>query len=127
MIDHPRKIFIVEDEVLIAFEMTDMLEDLGFEVVGPSVHVDDAKDIAKSAEMDAAFLDVNLGKNVTSQPVAEILKARGVPFVFVTAYDANHITFRTSDDQILRKPVTSNELLKTLRKVLPEHEQPLPK
>ena len=50
-----------------------------------------------------------------------------VPFVFVTAYDAHQVTFRTSDDQILRKPVTSSELLKTLRKVLPEHEQPLPK
>ena len=41
----------VEDEVVVAFEMTDMLEDLGFEVVGPSVHVDDAKRLADEAKL----------------------------------------------------------------------------
>ena len=44
-----KKIFIVEDEVLVAFEMTDTLEDMGFEVVGPSVHLEDAKERARGS------------------------------------------------------------------------------
>ena len=118
----PRRIFIVEDEVLIAFEMSDILEDLGFEVVGPSVHIKDAVATAKEAEIDAAFLDVNLGGGMTSEEVAGILRERGIPFMFVTAYDAHQIEFRTSDDRVIRKPVTSAEVLNALRDFMPDTE-----
>ena len=118
----PRRIFIVEDEVLIAFEMSDILEDLGVEVVGPSVHVEDAVATAKEAEIDAAFLDVNLGGGMTSEEVAGILRERGIPFMFVTAYDAHQIEFRTSDDRVMRKPVTSAEILNALRDLMPYNE-----
>ena len=118
------RIFIVEDEAIIAFEMSDTLEDLGFEVVGPSVHLEDAELIAKTADIDAALLDVNLGGGKTSKPVVEILRRRGIPFVFVTAYDESQITFRLPNDKVLRKPVTSREMLGALRKALPHLETP---
>ena len=118
-----KRILIVEDEVLVALDMTDILEDLGFEVVGPAVHQEDAVALAREAEIDAGFLDVNLGENKTSQPVAVILRERKIPFIFVTAYDASQVTFRTSDEQILRKPVTSSDMLATLREVLPNYEK----
>ena len=38
MTNQPQNIFIVEDEVVVAFEMSDLLEDIGFNVVGPSIH-----------------------------------------------------------------------------------------
>ncbi|MDG6078975.1 response regulator [Erythrobacter litoralis] len=116
------KIFVVEDEVLIAFEMCDMLEDLGFEIVGPSVHLQDAEARAKSDEMDAAFLDVNLGGGDTSKPVAEVLRERGVPFVFITAYDRDEITFVLPNEKIVRKPITNGKLYETLQAVLPDVE-----
>ena len=118
-----QRVFIVEDEVIIAFDMADMLENLGFEIVGPAVNLEKAKVMAAEEEIDAAFLDVNLGSDKTSQPVASILRDRGIPFIFVTAYDATQIEFRTSDDRVLRKPVTGKEILNTLRQVLPQHEQ----
>ena len=59
----PQNIFIVEDEVVVAFEMTDLLEDIGFNVVGPSIHLEDAKVKAREGEIDIAFLDVNVGQN----------------------------------------------------------------
>ena len=118
------RIFIVEDEAILAFEMSDILEELGFVVVGPAGHVDDALELARTAQIDAAFLDVNLGQGATSKPVADMLRERDIPFVFVTAYDADQITFRTSDDKVLKKPVTSTEMLTTLRKVLPQYEAP---
>ena len=114
----PKRIFIVEDEILIAFEMVDILEDLGFHIVGPSVHVDEAEELARDEKIDAAFLDVNMGEGKNSEPVAQILRSRGVPFIFVTAYNDDQITFRTSDDRVLRKPVTGKEMIAALDRVV---------
>ena len=116
------RIFVVEDEALVAFEMTDLLEELGFTIVGPSLRLQDAMDLAEREEIDAAFLDVNLGRGETSQPVVEVLRARKVPYAFITAYDASQVTFRLPDDTILRKPVTGEKMLATLRSVLPSLE-----
>ena len=115
MSDLPERIFIVEDEVVVAFEMTDTLEDLGFEVVGPSVHLEDAKEKARDSDIDVAFLDVNLGRGQTSRPVADILRDRGIPFVYITAYDRDQITFVTEDDMVVRKPISGGKLLDALR------------
>ncbi|WP_338503576.1 hypothetical protein V6R86_08145 [Sphingomonas kaistensis] len=54
--------------------------------------------------------------------MAEILRQRGIPFIFVTAYDASEISFRVSDERVLKKPVTGDEMLGALRTVLPHHE-----
>ena len=118
----PQRIFVVEDEVLVAFEMTDVLEDLGFEVIGPSVHLEDAEAKARDDDIDLAFLDVNLGQGKTSKPVVDILKERGIPYAFITAYDKEQISFATSDDRVLKKPVTSKRLLETLRRMFPDIE-----
>jgi two-component SAPR family response regulator len=118
----PQNIFIVEDEVVVAFEMTDLLEDIGFNVVGPSIHLEDAKVKAREGEIDIAFLDVNLGQNKTSKPVADILRERGIPFVYITAYDPEQISFLGPDDRVVKKPVSSDKLIETLRRVYPNLE-----
>lgn len=123
MTDQPQRIFIVDDEVIIAFEMTDTLEDLGFDVVGPSVHLEDAKDLAREEPIDVAFLDVNLGGGKTSGPIANILKKRGIPFVFITAYDRDQIDFLKADDRVAKKPVSREMLLRLLREVWPPEGQ----
>lgn len=122
MADKPR-VFIVEDEVLVAFEMTETLEDMGFEVIGPSVHLEEAKKKAKTADIDVAFLDVNLGKGQTSEPIAEILRQRSIPFVYITAYDREQIGFIGERDKLLNKPVSGNQLLDVLRQVLPRIDE----
>ncbi|KAJ29194.1 response regulator [Sulfitobacter pontiacus] len=122
MTNQPQNIFIVEDEVVVAFEMTDLLEDIGFNVVGPSIHLEDAKAKARDGDIDIAFLDVNLGRDKTSKPVADILRDRGIPFVFITAYDADQISFLGPDDRVVKKPVSSQKLIETLRRVYPSLE-----
>lgn len=114
MTSGPKRVFVVDDEVVVAFEMTDLLEDLGFTVVGPSVHLEEAKKRASADDFDVAFLDVNLGNNKTSEPVAKILRERDIPFVFITAYDANQIEFLTPEDSVVKKPVSSDKLMKAL-------------
>jgi len=113
----PKKIFIVDDEALIAFEMADALEDLGFEVVGPSTHLKDAIDVAAEEDFDVACLDVNLGRGDTSEPIARILTERGIPYVYITAYEANQIAFAAPEDRVIRKPISIADLQKALVEV----------
>jgi CheY-like chemotaxis protein len=117
MNDSPTRIFVVEDEAIVAFEMCDRLEDLGSEVVGPSIHLEHAQQLAREGEIDAAFLDVNLGRGRTSRSVAEILKQRGIPYAFITAYDASQVDFIRPGDFVIEKPVTGRILLDTLRRL----------
>ena len=115
MSDSNHKIFIVEDEVVVAFEMSDMLEDLGFEVVGPSVHLEDAKKKAEDKEIDVAVLDVNLGRGKTSEPVARILRERDIPFVFLSAYGRQDIGFAQDHEPVLKKPISGRMLVEALK------------
>lgn len=117
------RILVVEDEVLIALDIADMLESFGFEVVGPAMQQEEALELARTVQIDAAFLDVNLGDGKTSWPITVILRERTIPFIFVTAYTEAEIEFRMSDERVLKKPVTSAQMIKTLRDVLPQHER----
>ena len=112
----PKKIFIVDDEALIAFEMAGAMEDCGFEVVGPSIHLKAALDMAEQEDIDVACLDVNLGSGKTSEPIARVLKERNIPYVYITAYDADQISFVEPDDTVINKPVSITDLRKALIK-----------
>jgi CheY-like chemotaxis protein len=80
-----KRVLLVEDSFLVASSIVQMLEDLGCRVVGPFATVSDAMGAVTAGSFDAGVLDVNLG-NETSEPVAEGLLRRGVPFFFVTGY-----------------------------------------
>ncbi|MGJ8596199.1 response regulator [Sulfitobacter sp.] len=120
MTSEPTRIFIVDDEALIAFEMADALEDLGFEVVGPSTHLKDALGMAKEEEFDIACLDVNLGAGKTSEPIARVLAERGIPYVYITAYEEHQIKFLQPNDKVVRKPVSISDLKQALIRVQAE-------
>ena len=113
----PPKVFLVEDEVLVAFEMAETLRDFGFDVVGPSLRLEDGKEKAMAAEIDVALLDINLGRGTTSEPIADILRARNIPLVFMTAYDRTQIAFIHHDDALIRKPVYGSDLNSVLMKM----------
>ena len=79
------KVLVVEDEMLVSMLVEDMLSDLGCTVVGPAAELEEAMSLAQNAEIDLALLDVNLGGRPIF-PVADTLKARGVPFAFASGY-----------------------------------------
>lgn len=82
-----RRILIVEDEMLLAMEMIDDLEQIGAEPIGPVPSVSGALDILRSEQhFDAALINVYLRGKV-SFPVANALVARNIPFLFVTGND----------------------------------------
>ena len=79
------RIMIVEDELLVAMNLEDMLEGFGFEVVGPYPTLAEAREALEADDLDAAVLDVNVRGELVF-PLAEDLVARAVPVVFCTGY-----------------------------------------
>ena len=54
------RVLVVEDEALIASLIEDSLLDLGGEVIGPAMHMNEALQLAREAAIDGATLDVNI-------------------------------------------------------------------
>ncbi len=77
------RIFVAEDEVLIAMQLCDDLADVGAQIVGPAHALAEALECASEAEISAAILDCRLGRG-SIEPVARRLAERDVPFVFYT-------------------------------------------
>jgi CheY-like chemotaxis protein len=104
-----RRILVVEDEMLVAWLLQDMLTDLGCVVIGPAASVGAALALIEVQGLDAAVLDVNLGGQM-SYPVADALLARGVPFVFSTGYASNRLQEGYRTYSALQKPYHMTEL-----------------
>jgi PAS domain S-box-containing protein len=107
--DGQPRVLLVEDEALVALMIQDTLAEFGFEVLGPVGTVSEALAAARERRLDAAVLDINLGDDLV-YTVAEILARRGVPFVFVTGYDADSVDARFSDIPVLQKPIERESL-----------------
>jgi CheY-like chemotaxis protein len=97
------RILVVEDEVLIRMMVTEMLEELGHTIAAEAGKVDNAIDLARSANFDLAILDVNLGGEIIT-PVAEVIKTRGLPIIFATGYGAWGVPDEFSRYMTLQKP-----------------------
>ena len=99
-----RRILIVEDEYLVAMSLAEALRDAGSIVLGPVPSVDEAvKTIEAEPHIDGAVLDVNLGGRLAF-PVADLLIARKIPFVFTSGYEDNLLRDRYSQVKNCAKP-----------------------
>ncbi len=117
----PPRVLILEDSVLFAFDLEERVRALDCEVAGPTGRLEEALAIVEREPLDLAVLDVNLGDR-DSFPVADALAARGVPFLFLTGYDARAvIPSRLSDVPCLSKPVADAEFAATVRRLLGRH------
>jgi PAS domain S-box-containing protein len=102
-IETPR-VLLVEDEALVGIMIQECLTEFGFHTIGPICTASDALATAQNGHFDAAILDINLGDGSVYR-VAEILLARGVPFIFVTGYDSDSVDVRFSEIPVLQKPI----------------------
>jgi CheY-like chemotaxis protein len=110
------RVLLVEDEIMVALLLEEMLAELDHEVVGPVARLDKALEMAQRQALDVALLDVNLdGKEI--YPVAEALAAREIPFVFVTGYGRGALPAPYRDRPTLQKPFRRNELRELLAEI----------
>lgn len=98
-----KRILIVEDEPMIAMLLEDMILDEGGVVVGPAGRLVEALGLARAEGIDAAVLDVNL-EGARSFAVADVLRERGIPFMFATGYGAMATTDAHADVPVIAKP-----------------------
>jgi hypothetical protein len=74
---------VVEDDVLLGHDLAWILDDLGCAPLGPFAGRDEALCALHDGPVSAALLDYRI-LGGTSEPVADALAARAVPFAFVT-------------------------------------------
>lgn len=103
-------VLLLEDQMLIAVDVEDMLQHLGIARGRTASTIAEARRLLAERRPDVAILDVNLGHG-TSMPFAEELAAAGVPFIFATGYGDDALIaggFNTA--QVLRKPYAPDAL-----------------
>ena len=118
-----KRVLVVEDEMLVALLVEDMLAEAGCIVVGPFARVRDALAAAKAEAVDLALLDVNVaGEKVF--PVAHALEKRGVPFLFVTGYGQSALPRDRPDWEACPKPFFAEQLAERLARKVRLAERP---
>ncbi len=109
-----KRVLVVEDEMLVAMQIEDMLSDLGCTSITSAATIETALDFIAANTFDLAMLDVNLD-GTRSFVIAEALSEREIPFAFATGYSVNE---RFGDRPVLNKPYGVVQFNKVLRKLL---------
>lgn len=118
----PLRVFVAEDEMLVAVMLEGMIADLGHELVGTAAGFDQALTMAQRERFDFAILDVNLdGKEI--YPVAEVLATRGIPFAFCTGYGPQRLPEPHRGRPVLQKPLQRRDLEKILSQIFASEDR----
>jgi len=105
----PVRILVVEDEYLLADALADALTTLGAQVVGPVGVLAEALALVETVPIDGAVLDINLHGQMVF-PLADMLAAKGVPYVFATGYGQESLPESYQAVPALSKPVNAAAL-----------------
>lgn len=111
-----KRVLVLEDQMMIAFALKDMLTSVGLECIGPFSRVIDALTSLEEEACDFALLDINLGGESTSEPVAEALVDLSIPFVFVTGYGSSApIDEKFNHVNRYQKPIRTQDILAAIQ------------
>ncbi|MDZ4777856.1 MAG: response regulator [Alphaproteobacteria bacterium] len=110
MLPRSLRVILVEDEALIAMIIEEMISDLGCTAIGPAATLDEALSlVASTTDADCALLDINL-RGASSWPIADALRAKGVPFAFVSGYGPAGLEPKYKGETVLAKPIDTMQL-----------------
>ena len=110
-----KRILIVEDEPLTAFDNENILGDAGYEIVATVDDLDEALKVLEREAIDLILSDVRLKKQQTGIHLAKAAKEKGVPTLFATGHPypgASEIAVGC-----LLKPYTERQLCKAIETV----------
>lgn len=110
------RLLVVEDEALVCMLIEDILRDQNHDVVGRASTARQALTIIEREPLDGALLDVNLGGGERSFSVADALREKGIPFVFITGYGRSGIDARFTDVPVLQKPLDVRMLARVIER-----------
>lgn len=112
------KVLVVENDELNASLLQLQLASHGATVVGIAASVASALRLLDEKDPQVVFLDFRLAGAETSTPIAETLRARGVPFVVATGMDPTTLPEIFRNGVSLRKPYLTAELISALGRAL---------
>jgi DNA-binding NtrC family response regulator len=103
-------ILYVEDDAIIAMEMTEVLQAIGFDNVLVANNLGQANAFVKSHEFDFALLDLNLGHGERSADLGSSLAEAGAHVVFVSGYTKADLGSFFRDFDFLEKPTAREDV-----------------
>lgn len=117
------RVYVVEDNYLLALSVSEFLESAGAEVLGVTGKLAEAQRYVAEHDdrIDAVLLDVNL-RSEMSYPLADQLVALDIPFLFTTGYDAAAIDARFGDHPVCSKPFVPATLWEMVTRSAPGTE-----
>ena len=107
-------VLVVEDDYFIAEEICTALRRTGAAVIGPAPDVEQGRALMSQQHLDCAVLDVNLHGEHVFQLAGE-LRARGVPSIFATGYEATFLPLAFRDAIYLQKPIDLAALIRAVK------------
>jgi len=111
------RVLVVEDEMLVALEVQELLRSVGATIIGPFGDLARARRAARNEAIDLAVLDINLNGE-TVYPLADDMAIRGIPFVLVTGYGALNLPERFRAMPHVSKPFEPGSLADELQRAL---------
>ena len=112
-----RRVLVVEDEYLVADDVSIALREAGAAVIGPFGSYGAAARALGEERFDCAVLDVNL-RGQESTPLAQVLEDAGVPTLVVTGYSGDALPGPLQNAPRLEKPVNAREVPRALASLL---------
>ena len=109
----PRRVMVADDEHLVAAGLLGLLEDLGYEAVGPANNAESAVSLADAESPDIALLDIRMPDADGLTAAEQIYTQLGIPVIMVSAYsDPEYVAIgqRIGVYGYLLKPVTVDQL-----------------
>ncbi len=107
------RILIVEDDYYQAQDCKQMLERVGAKVVAACATIPDLSRLLEDGPIDVVLIDINLGHGL-SFDFARELKARAIPFVFLTGYDTAMLPEDLAESPYLSKPADGPHIVAAL-------------
>jgi two-component system, response regulator PdtaR len=111
------RILVVEDEFFLAHLLEEDLRQAGADIIGPLNTLARALEGSRRESFDIAVLDVNLGGEFV-YPLADELRERGIPFVFLSGYGPADFPERFRSSSRVAKPYDFRVLLSVLQQTL---------
>lgn len=103
-----RSVLIVEDEMIVAMLMEDLLRSLGVEDVYIATDVKSALKLLEEAPVDCAVLDLWV-RDGDTMVVADVLAEKGTPFLFSSGSDAGALEERHASRPLISKPFLDDD------------------
>lgn len=97
------RIVILEDDYYQAHDSKNTLEEAGATVIKVTATVPDIDALGADGPIDAVLIDINLGRSL-SFDFARELSRKGIPFLFLTGYDAGMLPEDLARSAYISKP-----------------------